>query len=207
MFDWVHGEVVLSNEGWKKFYLQQDEEVPKPLRVSNKRFILKMIFLAAVARPRNLSSGVCFEGKIVIWPIGVVIKAQRASRSRARGDPVLRPVTVNGEKYKKIMIDDGIPVIKVEMPRPPGHTIFMHKDGAKPHTNRGVMEAIQADAENRIILETQPFNSPDLSVVDLGFFHYIQQLKKDVGVTTAEGLVEATLEAFDISPRETLEGV
>ncbi|CAM9383319.1 unnamed protein product [Discosporangium mesarthrocarpum] len=56
-----------------------------------------------------------------------------------------------------------------------------------------------------IILETQPSNSPDLIVNDLGFFHSIQQLKEDVGVTTAEGLVEATFEAFDIYPRQALE--
>ncbi|CAM9734348.1 unnamed protein product, partial [Discosporangium mesarthrocarpum] len=69
------------------------------------------------------------------------------------------------------------------------------------------MEAIQIEAGNSIILETQPSNSPDLNVNDLGFFHSIQQLKEDMGVTTAEGLVEATLEALDIYPRDTLECV
>ncbi|CAM9762255.1 unnamed protein product, partial [Discosporangium mesarthrocarpum] len=66
------------------------------------------------------------------------------------------------------------------------------------------MEAIQAEAGNSIILETQPFNSPDLNVNDLDFFHSIQLLEEDVGLTTAEALVEAMLEAFDIYPKETL---
>ncbi|CAM9457039.1 unnamed protein product [Discosporangium mesarthrocarpum] len=52
----------------KKIYLQPDEEVPKPPKASNKRFILKMMFLAAVARPRKLFNGVWFDGKIGIWP-------------------------------------------------------------------------------------------------------------------------------------------
>ncbi|CAM9305676.1 unnamed protein product, partial [Discosporangium mesarthrocarpum] len=45
------------------------------------------------------------------------------------------------------------------------------------------------------------------SVNDLGFFHSIQQLKEDGEVTTAEGLVEAKLKAFNIYPQETLECV
>ncbi|CAN0268905.1 unnamed protein product [Discosporangium mesarthrocarpum] len=99
------------------------------------------------------------------------------------------------------------PPSKAKMPWPPGHTIFVQQDGAKSHTKKGVMKAIQTEAGTSIILETRPSNSPDLNVNDLGFFHSIQQLKEDVGVTTAEGLVEATHEAFNIHPRETLECV
>ncbi|CAN0371164.1 unnamed protein product, partial [Discosporangium mesarthrocarpum] len=55
--------------------------------------------------------------------------------------------------------------------------------------------------------ETQSANSPDLNVNDLGFFHSIQQLKEDVRVSSPEDLVEATMEAFDVYPRETLERV
>ncbi|CAM9567085.1 unnamed protein product, partial [Discosporangium mesarthrocarpum] len=116
-----------------------------------------------------------------------------------------RPVAVDGKNHKKIMIDEVIPAIKPKMPRPPGHTDFVQQDGAKPHTKKGVMEAIQAEAGNSIILETQPSNSPNLNVNDLSFSHSTQQLKEDVGVTTTEGLVEATLEAFHNYPRETLE--
>ncbi|CAM9849240.1 unnamed protein product [Discosporangium mesarthrocarpum] len=68
MFDFVHVDK-------KRFYLKKDEknvcpqpneEVLKPPRASNKRFILKMMFLAAVARPRKLFNGVQFDGKIII---------------------------------------------------------------------------------------------------------------------------------------------
>ncbi|CAM9867062.1 unnamed protein product [Discosporangium mesarthrocarpum] len=69
------------------------------------------------------------------------------------------------------------------------------------------MEAIQAKARDSIILETQPANSPDLNVNGLGLFHSIQQLKEDVGVSSREDLVEATIEAFDVYPRETLQRV
>ncbi|CAN0478109.1 unnamed protein product, partial [Discosporangium mesarthrocarpum] len=71
----------------------------------------------------------------------------------------------------------------------------------------GFMEAIQADTGDSIILGTQLANSPDLNVNDLGFFRYIQQLKEDAGVSSPEDLVGATMEAFDVYPRETLERV
>ncbi|CAN0238879.1 unnamed protein product [Discosporangium mesarthrocarpum] len=84
---------------------------------------------------------------------------------------MLKPATVKVERYKEVMIDKVIPAIKARMPRPPGHTNFVQQDGATPHTGGGGLEAIQAKAGYSIILETQPGNSPDLSVNDLGFFH------------------------------------
>ncbi|CAM9892536.1 unnamed protein product, partial [Choristocarpus tenellus] len=87
---------------------------------------------------------------------------------------------VDGERYKKLMIEDVIWAIKVHMPRPEGHTIFVHQDGAKPHTEGGIMETIEeVAAGDDIVLDTKPVNSPDLNVNDLGFFHSIQQQKED----------------------------
>ncbi|CAM9655897.1 unnamed protein product [Discosporangium mesarthrocarpum] len=118
MFHWVHADKkrCYLTKDRKKAYLQPDEEVPKPPRASCKRFVLNMMFLAAVAHPRKLANGVWFNGKIAIWPIVDVVTAQRASKSRARGDPVLRQVTVDGENFKEIMIDEVIPAFKARMP-------------------------------------------------------------------------------------------
>ncbi|CAN0494988.1 unnamed protein product, partial [Discosporangium mesarthrocarpum] len=102
----------------------------------------------------------------------------RSSKNPKKGTMMLKPATINTERHKELMIDKIIPAIKARMPRPPGHTIFVQRDGAKPRTGGGVMEAIQAKAGDSIILETQPANSPDLNVNDLGFFHSIQQLKE-----------------------------
>ncbi|CAN0456032.1 unnamed protein product [Discosporangium mesarthrocarpum] len=151
--------------------------------------------------------GVWFDGKIGIWPIADTVAAMRSSKNRKKGTIMLKQATVNAERYKELMIDKVIPAIKARMPRPPGHMIFVQQDGAKPHTGGGVMEAIQAKARDSIILETQPANSPDLNVNDLGFFHSIQQLREDVGVSSPENLVEATMEAFDVYPWQTLERV
>ncbi|CAM9129632.1 unnamed protein product [Discosporangium mesarthrocarpum] len=117
----------------------------------------------------------------------------------------MKLATVNGERYK-LKIEQVIPAIKARMRRPPSHKIFVQQDGAKPHTGKGIMEATQ-DATGDITLKTQPANASDLNVNDLGFFHSMQQLGEDVGVINGEELVEATKEAFDVYPRETLKRI
>ncbi|CAM9691792.1 unnamed protein product [Discosporangium mesarthrocarpum] len=109
-----------------------------------------------------------------------------SSKNRKKGTMILKPATINAERRKEPMIDKIIHAIKARMPRPPGHTNF---------------------AGDSIILETQPANSPNLSVNDLGFFHSTQQLKEDEGVSSPENLLEAIMEAFDVCPWETLERV
>ncbi|CAN0248393.1 unnamed protein product, partial [Discosporangium mesarthrocarpum] len=109
------------------------------------------------------------------------------------------------------MIEEAIPAIKARMPRPSGHTIFVHLDGAKLPTGKGVMEAIQDVAGDDLVLETltltRPANSSELNVKGCGCFHSIQQLKEHVGVTNGEELAEVTMEAFNVYPRKALERV
>ncbi|CAN0295696.1 unnamed protein product, partial [Discosporangium mesarthrocarpum] len=114
-------------------YLHPEEDAPGPPRAQNKRFITKVIFLAAVARPRIISDGVWFDGKIGIWPIADTVAAMRSIKNHKKGTMMLKPATINAERYKELMIDQVIPAIKARMPRPPGHTIFVQQD-AKPHT-------------------------------------------------------------------------
>ncbi|CAN0344183.1 unnamed protein product [Discosporangium mesarthrocarpum] len=139
MYDWVHVDqklfyVIKDGRG---IYLQTEEDAPKPPRAQNKRFITKVMFLAAVERPRMTSDGVWFDGKIRIWPIADTVAAMRSRKNRKKGTMMLKPATINGERYKELMIDEVIHPIKARMRRPPGHTIFVQEDGAKPHTGGG----------------------------------------------------------------------
>ncbi|CAM9672014.1 unnamed protein product, partial [Discosporangium mesarthrocarpum] len=206
--DWVHVDekwFYVLNDG-KGVYLHPTEPPPKPPRAQNKNFITKVTFLAAVARPRKMSSRVCFHGKIEIWPIVDTKVAQRTSKHRPKGTKVLVLATVDGERYKELMIKAVIPAIKACMPRPDGHIIFVQQGGATPHTNLGIMDAIEEAVGGDNVIGTQPASSPDLNINDLGFFHSIQQLKEYVGVTNTQE-VEAIAEAFDVYPRDTLERV
>ncbi|CAM9475223.1 unnamed protein product [Choristocarpus tenellus] len=128
------------------------------------------------------------DGKIRIWPIVDTKVAQHSSKHCPKGTKVLVPTTVDGEMYNNIMVEDAIPAIKVHMPRPEGHTIFVQQDRAKPHTTGRTMEAIKELAGDHF-----PANSSDLNVNYLGFFHPIQQLKEDVEVTNIGKLVEAMM--------------
>ncbi|CAM9755570.1 unnamed protein product, partial [Discosporangium mesarthrocarpum] len=48
----------------------------------------------------------------------------RSSKNCKKGTMMLKPATINAERYKELIIDKVIPAIKARMPRPPGHTIF-----------------------------------------------------------------------------------
>ncbi|CAM9119586.1 unnamed protein product [Discosporangium mesarthrocarpum] len=139
MYDWVHVDekwFYVMKDG-RGIYMHPEGVAPKPPMAQNKRFITKVMFLAAVARPRMISDGVWFDGKIGIWPIADAVAAMRSSKNRKKGTMMLKPATVNAEWYKEHMIDKVIPAIKARIPRPPGHTIFVQQDGVKPRTGGG----------------------------------------------------------------------
>ncbi|CAN0474101.1 unnamed protein product [Discosporangium mesarthrocarpum] len=84
MEDWVHVDekwFYVMKEG-RGIHLHPEEDVPKPPRTQNKRFITKVMFLAAVARPRMISDGMWFDGKIGIWHVADTVAAMRSSKNR-----------------------------------------------------------------------------------------------------------------------------
>ncbi|CAN0292894.1 unnamed protein product, partial [Discosporangium mesarthrocarpum] len=118
MYDWVHVDekwFYMMKDG-RGIYLHPEEDSPKLPRAQNKRFITKVMFLAAVARPRMISDGVWFDGQIGIWPIADTLAAMRSSKNRKKGTMMLKPATINAERYKELMIDKVIPAIKARMP-------------------------------------------------------------------------------------------
>ncbi|CAN0469478.1 unnamed protein product [Discosporangium mesarthrocarpum] len=97
MYDWVHVDekwFYMMKDG-RGIYLHTEEDAPKPPRAQNKRFITKVMFLAAVARPRMISDGVWFDGKIGIWPIADTVAAMRSCKNRKKGTMMLKPATIN----------------------------------------------------------------------------------------------------------------
>ncbi|ETV65121.1 hypothetical protein H257_18078 [Aphanomyces astaci] len=72
----------------------------------SKQFITQVMFLAAVARPRfDHTKKAYFDGKVGVWPFVVVQPAKRNSKNRAKGTPAVVPQVVDGEVYKKAIID------------------------------------------------------------------------------------------------------
>jgi len=186
LFDEVH-----VDEKW--FYLCRDgenyiiiygEEPPKRY-VSHKSHITKVMFLCAQARPRRLHNGTWWDGKIGIWPIGEYTVAQRTSVNRPAGADEFTKQSIDRDKHREMMINDVVPAIQSRFPTSEQSrygTIYIQQDGAPSHIptkNEDDMwfEEIKAlGLSDSIKLVTQPANSPDVNVNDLGFFNALQAM-------------------------------
>ena len=181
------------------YYLCPDE--PEPLRTcKSKRFIEKVMFLAAVARPRfDHSRNKFFDGKVGIWPFVVREPAQRKSKNREAGTLVTKPINVTKEIYCDFLINKVLPAIREKWPRRnAGMPIYVQQDNAKPHIRSddpAFVEASRLEGFD-IKLRCQPPNSPDTNVLDLGFFNSIQALQHQCPSRTIDDLIAATEKAF-----------
>ena len=135
-------DVVHIDEKWfyitenaTKFYLGKDE--PDPLRTTkSKRFTKKVMFLAAVSRPRWDPHRKCyFDGKLRIWPFVTKEKAQHNSRNRPAGIMVTKVMTfVTKDNIHNSLIEKVLVAILEKFPRTSHrNTIKIQQDNARPH--------------------------------------------------------------------------
>lgn len=183
------------------YYLLPEEDVPQRACTS-KNFIGKVMFLAAVARPRFDANGnETFNGKIGIFPFVTKDLAKRTSVNRAAGTLVTKPISsVNREVSRKFLLEKVIPAIKEKWPRDAIHEpIIIQQDNARSHINENDSEFLQVAKEDGfdIRLMCQPANSPDLNILDLGFFRAIQSLQHKETPKTFDELIEAVQRSFD----------
>jgi hypothetical protein len=138
-------DVVHVDEKWfevtkvKKTYYLAPGEVPPARATKSKRFIEKVMFLCAVARPRHdTTSNTSFDGKLGIWPFVEMVPAQRSSRNRPAGTLVMKNVVVTKEVYQDFICNKVIPAIAQKWPACHRHlTIRIQQDNAKPHNSYG----------------------------------------------------------------------
>ncbi|ETV72673.1 hypothetical protein H257_12418 [Aphanomyces astaci] len=101
----------------KRYYAYEDEDLPTRQFKFN-RYITKVMFLAAVARPRYDYHNKCiFDGKIGVWPFVENVLAKENSRNRPKCTPLLVPQTVTAEVYLKMILEKVVPAIQAKMPR------------------------------------------------------------------------------------------
>ncbi|XP_071687835.1 uncharacterized protein [Rutidosis leptorrhynchoides] len=172
MFNVVH-----IDEKWfylsrssKRYYLVPGEN--EPLRAcKSKKFITKVIFLAAVARPRYDTSGnEVFSGKIGIFPLTPLEPAKRSSKNRVAGTMETKPIlSVTKDVTRAWLIEKVLPAIRAKWPQGHSGPIFIQQDNAKPHISVNDSEFLEASSQEGfdIRLRFQPPNSPDLNVLDL----------------------------------------
>ncbi|KAL3624852.1 hypothetical protein CASFOL_031520 [Castilleja foliolosa] len=188
----------------ERYYLLPDEE--DPLRTcKSKNFITKVMFLVAIARPRFDEQGnELFSGKIGTFPFVTKQAAKRSSANRVAGTLETKPITsVNRETMRSFLIDKVIPAIKEKWPNEDSrYPIYIQQDNARTHIDINDGEFRRAATQDGfdIRLMCQPPNSPDLNVLDLGFFSAIQSLQYKEAPKNVDELVNAVHHAFDVFP-------
>ena len=186
-------------------YLVPDESDPH-LTTQHKSHIPKLMFLCAVARPRyNNETGEWFDGKIGLWPFAEYLPAARNSKNRVAGTLELKPVTVNQDSHRSMMVTNVLPEIKRVWPGEP--KVVIQQDNARPHiasTDSGFFQAAFQGGWD-ISLVCQPPQSPDFNVLDLGFFNSIQSLQYKKRSRNLEDLLINVQSAFDDLSCDTLD--
>ena len=109
--------------------------------------------------------------------------------------------------YRDLLITKLIPAIVEKWPITDRNSrkIFIQQDGAKNHIREDDKLFNNALAENGVNAElyTQSPNSPDVNLLDLGFFRAIQSFN-DAAPKNEEELIKSVGEAYDNYPKEKL---
>lgn len=194
----------------QKYYLAIDEELPHRA-CKSKTFITKIMFLCAVARPRwDHGRNQWFNGKLGIFPFITREEAKRASKNRPAGTMETKPIiSINREIIRKCLIEDVLPAIRSKWPQGHSGPILIQQDNAKPHVAPGD-ELFVAESQKDgfdIQLICQPPNSPDMNVLDLGFFQAIQSVQYQQAPQSIDDLVQAVQDSFQALERAKLNNV
>jgi hypothetical protein len=165
------------------------------------------MFLAAVMRPIIIGGEVLFDGKLGIWPFVSEEPAQRTPKNRAACIIEIKPVTVGRDTYRAMLIENVIPAIKLKVPWLKSTKLVIQQDGAGAHVadNDPAMLSACGDGGWTISLAKQPPNSPDLNILDLGFFCSIQSLQHTIAPASIAELIECTKNAFAALNAEKLD--
>ncbi|KAF0706813.1 hypothetical protein AaE_013932 [Aphanomyces astaci] len=107
-----------------------------------------------------------------------------------------------------MLVDQTFPAIFEKFPRNVQRIVVQH-DNATPHavtTDPAVVAASASDGR-RIVFGEQPANSPDLNILDLGFFNSIQALQQKMPAYTVDELIRNVENAFTNVPSVSLDNV
>jgi hypothetical protein len=189
----------------RRCYLAEDEE-NLFTKQRNKKYMTKVMFLAAVARPRidNNNDGWDFDGKIGVYPFVEYSEAKRSSRNRPAGDIEMKPINVTRDLFRSYIFEWLLPDIKKKCPAVMlENKIYIQMDNASPHaidlSDVDIAEfgRICTDLEIDVEFRRQPAQSPDMNICDLCFFPSIQSLYfETVNMKTVEDIVAGVDEAF-----------
>ena len=123
--------------------------------------------------------------------------------------------TVTQDVYRKLLLENVVVAIEQKWPRNewnnPQVVIRIQQDGPnihiKPDDADWILGLQQKGLENKLLLYTQPANSPDLNINDLGFFRALQSHYQQFSPTTAEEIINYVRQTYEEYPRERINHV
>ena len=207
-------DLIHINEKW--LYLTKDgqcfiiaaDEAEPYRHVQHKSFLMKIMFLCVVARPRyNTNKNAWFDGKIGIWPIRKWETVKQSSKKCTKGTPVWKNQSIMWDVYWECLIQKLLPAIKHKWPTN-DRRIQLHQDGAKSHIlddDKEFKEAVDEIGLN-LTVYTQSPNSPDTNILNLGFFRAIQLFNDDC-LANEEELIKSVEKAYGEYPLHKLNHV
>ena len=203
MHNYVHLDEKRFNiyEEKRAYYMTPREEQPYR-HAKSKRYIGKVMFLCAVARPRyDFRKRRLFDGKNGVWPFVEQVQAQRSSKNRPAGTFETKPINVDRDVYRHYLIHKVLPAIKDKFPFKRHVPVLIQQDNARPHISENDPEFAQATSNmsSKIEVVCQPPNSPDFNVLDLGFFRSLDSMQSGSSLTYRgiDGLINAVKEVYN----------
>ncbi|KAL6557050.1 hypothetical protein OROHE_006926 [Orobanche hederae] len=199
-------QVIHIDEKWfnlsrttERYYLSPEEADPYR-SCKSKRFITKVTFLCAVARPIYARDGqLIFDGKIGIFPFINKVPAKRKSKNRPVGTLETKSMdSITKEVTKHVLINQVIPAIRALWPTEASKDIIIQQDNTRPHIKDDDHDFRQAATMYgfNMSIVFQPPNSPDTNVLDLGFFRAIQSLQVETVARNVDELLTAVDSSF-----------
>ena len=198
---------LLVNEQYKGIDGEGDGEEDEPVtrRTRHKGNIMKVMFLCAQARPRyDHGRNAWWDGKLGMWPIGSWKPAARTSVLRPAGTMEWHNKSVTREVYRNLLLEKVVPSIVEKWPRSewtnPAVIIRIQQDGPQAHIKPDDV-AFNARLQtmglaNKLILYTQPPNSPDLNINDLGFFRALESQYNNYSPRNAADIIAHVEEVY-----------
>jgi hypothetical protein len=171
-FDSVHMDKkwFFLTEAQLNLYLVPGEPVPER-SIGHKIHILKVMFFAAIGRPRYNNTGECtFDGKVGLWIFVERVAAQRTSVRRPAGMMETKPVSVMTQVYREMLIKKVLPAIKLKWPDW-DHGIIIQQDGASLHIKQDDA-AFAAAAAGNWQIQLLKHRRPNLQIQTLLIFPF-----------------------------------
>ena len=179
----VNEEWFFISEEVLRLYIAQGEVVPTR-SVQNKEHMIKVVFLAAVARPRYDPEGECTcDGKIGMFPFIDRVASKRTSKNREKGTIETKLLPVNKKRCMDFMITKVLPAIKQKWPDW-NRNVVIQQCGASAHTDKNDPQFVAAATSGNwnSSLMTQSPKSPDLDVLD-----FFRPCNQNNGATGMQG--------------------